>query len=81
MIVTYLMQLVKARIAEVMPGVKKAAKAVLRAAVVGGAVAGLTAVANVVPTLAADFHLDPAATGQIVAVVLMARDALKVKGF
>lgn len=62
------------------PAFKKAVVAVARAAAVGAGVAALTVVAAEVPEAAEYFDLDPAATGQVTALVLLARDFLKSKG-
>jgi hypothetical protein len=56
-----------------------AAKAA-KAAAVGAGIAGLTYIANAAPSFGAQFDLNPAATGQVAAFVLLARDALKTKG-
>lgn len=55
-------------------------KAAIKAAVAGAGVAFLTVVANAAPGFGADFDLNPAAVGQVTALVLLARDALKTKG-
>jgi predicted amino acid dehydrogenase len=58
---------------------KPAAKKIARAAAIGAAVAALTALAAEAPVIGAHFGLPAIATGQVVAIVLMARDALKAR--
>lgn len=55
-------------------------KAAARAAAVGAAVAFLTVIANATPAISTEFHLSPAATGQIVGIILLVRSALESKG-
>ncbi len=55
-------------------------KAAARAAAAGAAIAVLTVLANAVPAFGAEFHLNPAATGQIVGIIVLLRAALEAKG-
>ena len=76
---TMVFQMVVERIKSVYPSVKNAAVKVAKAAAAGAAVAGLTAVVNVVPEVSDSFGLNAVATGQIVAIMVMVRDALKAR--
>ena len=60
--------------------VKALVFAAVKAAVAGAGVAALTTIANGAPALGTEFDLNPAAVGQVTALVLLARDALKTKG-
>jgi hypothetical protein len=59
---------------------KKIVVAVAKAAAVGAGVAALTAVANQAPAIQDVFGLDETTTGQLVAITILVRDALKSKG-
>ncbi len=67
------------RLQAVWPSVKNALAKVAKAAAAGAIVAGLTALVNVTPEVSDKFGLNAVATGQIVAIMVMARDALKAK--
>lgn len=77
---TKVIGIVKERFALALPAVKKAATSVARAVLAGAAIAGLTVLAAELPDLGAAIDLDPATTGQITALILIARDFLKSKG-
>ncbi len=72
-------QMVVERVKTVWPSVVNAAAKIAKAAAAGAVVAGLTALANVTPELSDKFGLNAVATGQIVAIVVLARDALKAR--
>jgi len=72
-------QMVVERVKSVWPSVVNAVAKVAKAAAAGAVVAGLTALANVTPELSDKFGLNAIATGQIVAIVVLARDALKAR--
>ena len=72
-------QMVVERVKSVMPAIVNALSKVAKAAAAGAAVAALTAVVNVVPEVTDSFGLNAVATGQIVALMVMARDVLKAR--
>ena len=76
---TMVFQMVVERVKSVWPAVANAAIKVAKAAAAGAVVAGMTALANVTPEVSDKFGLNAVATGQIVALVIMARDVLKAR--
>jgi hypothetical protein len=70
----------KETVDKVVAAAKTIVVACAKAAAVGAAVAALTVVINAAPALGAEFSLSPAATGQVVAIAILARDAIKTKG-